>query len=367
MKIYNKGEAVLIVLVVVSLIGGSFLGFKFTQRRVKNIEKELTKQEQIVNLQENVIKDNKVIMEKQDKVISDTNKVVQEDTKIKQEAANQVARIVGVYTIQPPTTRPEEISDLASRTAAKLLPPPSNWEQILQEMRKELDTSKTSLKELQDKYNKLSNKNEELVNNYNKVVEDKDNTVKELNKTKEEASANSKLLTEKTGLLSKLTTSLNKVNILVDKFILQVTFVTVAFGLVLLILGMLGGSDKKMITIGVVSIVTGMVLNFIPTEYFTYSITAVILFAIFQVVMLFVDKSKTDKVASYYKTGFDNCIASIGHFREENPELYEAKLKAITTEWFKDAPPDMKSYIDKRLQELNVIPLNADPNPLKRS
>ena len=150
MKKSNRGitgvEEV-VALVIILAVGGTLFGLNIKIPFIKSkqdIKNELAAEQAAHKLtQAELISASKLTAD-QKTLLEDLKAGAQRQAVLDQSASNAVARITATFAIAPAVNRKETVIDYAAQEAAKALPVPVNYPEILQKTRDQLDEAKTS-------------------------------------------------------------------------------------------------------------------------------------------------------------------------------------------------------------------------------
>jgi hypothetical protein len=150
MKKSNRGitgvEEVIALVVILALVGAFFgmnIKIPFVKTKV-DVQRELVTEQAAHKLtQAELISASKLTAD-QKTLLEDLKAGAQRQAVLDQSASNAVARITATFAIAPAVNRKETVIDYAAQEAAKALPVPVNYPEILQKTRDQLDEAKTS-------------------------------------------------------------------------------------------------------------------------------------------------------------------------------------------------------------------------------
>ena len=150
MKKSNRGitgvEEVVALVVILALVG-TFFGMNIKIPFVKtkaDVEKELAVEKADHKLTQTELVSASKLTADQKTLLEDLKAGAQKQAVLDQSASNAVARITATFAIAPAVNRKETVIDYAAQEAAKALPVPVNYPEILQKTRDQLDEAKTS-------------------------------------------------------------------------------------------------------------------------------------------------------------------------------------------------------------------------------
>ena len=359
MKKSNRGLTgveEIVTLVVILAVVGTFFGMNIKIPFIKtkaDVQRELVAEQASHKLTQAELTSATALTADQKTLLEDLKKGAQQQAVLDQSAANAVARITATFELLPVANRKELVINYASQEAAKALPVPVNYPEILKATRDQLDEAKTSNAALLAQHTNdlnLINTQQQALALAQRAIADQQAKVDEqqaANEAQKKANdAQRKDLAAQGSILNAALAGLDRIKMGLMGLVGLAGLICIGAGFFL--------KNAILSAKGVVLVILALAGMWIPILWYLGAIGLVLLAGGAYII------SQWHKE----KTIAENATGILQETRQKVPEVWNATIQPIAKEYWGTSVADVakaQKWVTQKLYDMNMLPKNDKP------
>ena len=359
MKKSNRGLTgveEIVTLVVILAVVGTFFGMNIKIPFIKtkaDVQRELVAEQASHKLTQAELTSATALTAEQKTLLEDLKKGAQQQAVLDQSAANAVARITATFELLPVANRKELVINYASQEAAKALPVPVNYPEILKATRDQLDEAKTSNAQLLAQHTSdltIINTQQQALALAQKAIADQQDKVDTQQAANE---AQKKALDQQRKDLDAQGSVLNAALAGLDHLKMGLMGLVGLAGIICIGAGFFL-KNAILSAKGVVLVILALAGMWIPILWYLGAIGLVLLAGGGYIISQW---HKEQSVA-------DNAVGILGDIKKKAPAFWESDVKPIAGEWWGTSAKDVakaQAWVQKKLYDMNFLSKDQKP------